>query len=72
MRYWSRHIALPLRIVQRLMRGRDIGRMKLGGGGKRLHGCVIAHHEGKYLAEKMRVLGGRTQGFRADSAFGQE
>ena len=54
------------------MGGGDVGRMKLRDVGERLHGCVIAHHEIEHAGEKMRIGGGRAQGFRTDSAFGQE
>src|ERR1017187_5045147 len=46
--------------------------MKLRHARKRLHGCVIAHHEVEHGSEKTRVRGGMAQRLRADSALGQE
>ena len=58
MRHRSRHIALPLRVVQGLMGGCDMGGVELGDGGERLYGRIIAHHEIENGPEEMRVLGG--------------
>src|SRR5260370_37076965 len=68
----SRHIALPMRVAQRLARSGDVGRMKLRGAGERLHGCVISHHEIEHRSEKKRFGGGVTQRLRTDSSFGKE
>ena len=61
-----------MRVAQHLTGGGDVGRMQLGRGRKRLHGCVIAHDEIEHMSQKSRVGGGCAQRLRADSAFGQK
>ena len=68
----SRDIALPMRVVQRLMGGCNVGGIKLRGGRERLYGCVVAQDEIEHAGQKMRVGGGRAQRLRADPAFGQK
>ena len=68
----SRNIALPMRVVQRLMGGCNVGGMKLRGGRERLYGCIVAQDEIEHAGQKMRIGGGRAQRLRADPAFGQE
>ena len=54
------------------MGGGDVGRVQLRDLRERLHGGVIPHHEIEHAGQKLRVAGGRPQGFRPDTAFGQE
>ena len=68
----SRHIALPVGVTQRLAVRGDMGWMKLRGAGKGFHGRIITQHEIEHRAQEMRVSRGRLQGFRTDSAFGEE
>jgi len=68
----SRHVALPFRIVQRLMGGGNVGRMKFGSRGKSLHGCVIAHDEIEHMRKESRIGRSTAKRVRPDPAFGQE
>jgi hypothetical protein len=61
-----------MRVAQHLAGGGDIGRMQLRNARKRLHGCIVAHHEIEHGTQKLRVCRGRPQRLRANAAFGQK
>jgi len=68
----SRHIALPCRVVQRLMGRGNVGWMKLRCFRKCLHRRIVAHHKIEHMRQESGIGGGSAQRLRADPGFGQK
>jgi hypothetical protein len=68
----SRHVALQILIVQRLVGRGNVGRMQLGDVGKCFDGRVVAHDKIEYMGQESGIGGSAAQRFGSDAAFSQE